>query len=77
MSDIRSISLAARRESLPPLLITVEEAAMMLRIGRTAAWDLVRKGYLKSVKIGNSRRVVLASVYDYIQRLSGDDDDAA
>jgi excisionase family DNA binding protein len=59
-----------------PVLITVEETAMLLRVCRGRIYELIRKKLLRSVKIGNSRRVVLASVYDYIQRLS-DDDDAA
>jgi excisionase family DNA binding protein len=76
MRDLRIISLAARRESQPPLVVTVEEAAMMLRIGRGKAYELVGKKLLKSVKIDNCRRVVPASVYEYIQSLTPDDDAA-
>ena len=38
---------ASERESGPPDLLTVEEAAAVLRIGRTAAYRLVRE-YLSS-----------------------------
>lgn len=41
---------------LPPIL-TVEEAAKFLRIGRTAAYDAVRRGDLPSIRIGRSLRV--------------------
>jgi excisionase family DNA binding protein len=41
---------------LPPIL-TVEEAAKFLRIGRSAAYDAVRRGDLPSVRIGRSLRV--------------------
>ena len=51
------------------LLISVEEAAEILGIGRTAAYALVRKNQLKSVKIGRTRRVVLSSLNEYIQQL--------
>jgi excisionase family DNA binding protein len=78
--DKRIISLAARRqgqserhmEAQVPALITVEEAAYILGIGRTAAWKLVRKRELRSVKIGHSRRVVRESVYDYIECLGNE-----
>lgn len=56
-----------RRE--PPVLVTVEEAARRLSIGRTAAYMLVLKGELQSVKIGRTRRVVVSSLEAYIQRL--------
>lgn len=52
-----------------PLLVTVEEAARRLSIGRTATYLLVLKGELQSVKIGRTRRVVVASLNDYIRRL--------
>jgi excisionase family DNA binding protein len=47
----------------------------MLSIGRTVAWELVRKQKIKSVKIGRTRRVPIAAIQDYIQRLM--DEDAA
>lgn len=58
---------AARPE--PPLLVTVEEAARRLSIGRTAAYMLVLRGELQSVKIGRTRRVVVASLEAYITKL--------
>ncbi len=53
----------------PPVLITVEEAARRLSIGRTATYMLVLKGELQSVKIGRTRRVVVASLTAYITKL--------
>jgi excisionase family DNA binding protein len=58
-----------------PILVSVVEAAQMLSIGRTVAWELVRKQKIKSVKIGRTRRVPIAAIQDYIQRLM--DEDAA
>jgi excisionase family DNA binding protein len=40
-----------------PLVLTVEEAAEVLRIGRTAAYEAVRRGELPSFRIGRSLRV--------------------
>jgi excisionase family DNA binding protein len=52
-----------------PILVSVADAARMLSIGRTAAWELVRKQTIKSVKIGRMRRVPIAAIQDYIERL--------
>ncbi len=53
------------------LLVTVEEAAVMLSIGRTAAWELVRSHTIRSVKIGRTRRVPVVAMRDYISQLLG------
>lgn len=41
----------------------------MLSIGRTAAWELVRKRKIRSVKIGRTRRVPITAVQEYVERL--------
>ena len=51
------------------ILVTVEEMATMLSIGRTVAWELVRKHKIKSVKIGRTRRVPIAAIQEYIEQL--------
>lgn len=53
------------------LLLTPEEAAQRLRIGRTRVYALLRDGRLRSVTIGRSRRVPLAALAEFIQDLSG------
>jgi len=58
-----------------PILVSVVEVARMLSIGRTAAWELVRKQKIKSVKIGRTRRVPIVAIQEYIQWLM--DEDAA
>lgn len=40
-----------------PLVLTIEEAARELRIGRTAAYEAARRGELPAVRIGRSLRV--------------------
>ncbi len=52
-----------------PLLLTVDEVAKMLRIGRTVAYQLMQKGEIHSVKIGRNRRVVASSIREYVMRL--------
>jgi excisionase family DNA binding protein len=58
-----------------PILVSVVEASRLLSIGRTAAWDLVRKRKIRSVKIGRTRRVPVEAIQEYVQRLM--DEDAA
>jgi excisionase family DNA binding protein len=41
----------------PSSVLTVEEAAAMLRIGRTAAYDAARRGDLPTIRIGRRIRV--------------------
>ncbi len=40
-----------------PLVLTVEEAAKILRIGRTAAYEAARRGDLPVIRVGRSLRV--------------------
>jgi excisionase family DNA binding protein len=51
------------------LLLTPEEAATELRIGRSRMYDLIRQREVVSVRVGGSRRVVRDSLNDYIRKL--------
>jgi excisionase family DNA binding protein len=50
------------------VLVTVEEAVATLSLGRTLAWALLRRNELRSIKVGNTRRVVVASLHEYVDR---------
>lgn len=52
------------------LLLTVEEAAKAIGIGRTKMFELISTGAIKSVRIGASRRVPSAAIAEYVERLS-------
>ena len=56
-------------DELSPLLLTPEEVAQMLRVGRSRVYDLMRSHRLISVKIGGSRRVPIAAVQQFIDEL--------
>lgn len=43
--------------TIRPYVVTVAEAARLLSIGRTKAYDLIRTGDIPSVKIGQTIRV--------------------
>ena len=52
-----------------PLLLTVVEAARLLGVGRSTAYELLIAGHLESVHIGRSRRVPLAAVEEFVTTL--------
>ena len=51
------------------LLLTVEEAARLLSIGRPKMWRLAMAGEVVSVKIGASRRIPMTALEAYVRRL--------
>jgi excisionase family DNA binding protein len=53
-------------QSIGAVLLTVEEAAMRLRIGRTTMYALVSSGAVESVKVGRLRRVPVEAVDAYV-----------
>ncbi len=52
-----------------PRLLRVEEAARLLGVGRSLAYDLIRTGRLRSVKIGSRRLVPRAAIDEAIAAL--------
>ena len=61
------------------LLLTVEEAAQRLSIGRTTMYSLVSTGAIESVTIGRLRRVPSECLEKYVSslRASGQPESAA
>ncbi len=51
------------------LLLTPEEAATVLRLGRTTVYALMKSGDLRSVHIGRSCRISQAELDRYVRRL--------
>lgn len=57
------------RSQVNKLLLTVREAADMLGIGRSKAYELLARGELRSVYIDGCRRVPAHAVEEYVARL--------
>lgn len=57
--------------SRPRILLTVEEAAQALRVGRTTVFHLIRTGALDSVRIGRLRRVPLDELHRFAKEHRG------
>ena len=55
--------------TLEPLLVTVEEAARRLGVGRTLLYQQVRRGALPSVRVGRCRRIAVADLERYVEHL--------
>ncbi len=51
------------------LLVTAEEAAESLGIGRSKVYELIRTGQIPSVRIGSCRRIATIDVLALIDRL--------
>ncbi|MCF3129858.1 excisionase family DNA-binding protein [Streptomyces olivochromogenes] len=50
------------------VLLTVEEAARRLRIGRTTCYQLIRLGELESIPVGSLRRIPADAPAEYVAR---------
>ncbi len=51
------------------VLLTAEEVAEALHIGRCTVYDLIRSGQLESIKIGRLRRIPVESVHAFARRM--------
>ena len=51
-----------------PLTMRVEDLMPVLRIGRNAAYELVRSGKIRSIRVGRSIRIPREAVIDYLSQ---------
>lgn len=49
-------------------LLTIDETAEVLSLGKTKIYEFIRDNELTSVKFGKSRRVTAKSIEDFIER---------
>lgn len=50
------------------LLVTIKEAAAMLSVGVVTLYKLLNRGEIKAIKLDHGRRVVVASLHEYVAR---------
>ena len=67
MISVVAVSGSERPDDLQ--LYEVTDAMRMLRLGKTAIYELIRSGRLRSVKQGRARRIPAAAIRDYIALL--------
>lgn len=53
----------------PRVMLTAEQAAEAIGVGRTTMFALIKSGEIESVRIGRLRRVPLDSIEAYTNRL--------
>ena len=49
-----------------PRAVNVEQAAKLIGIGRSLAWDMVRRGDLRSVKAGHRTLIPLTVIDEFL-----------
>lgn len=54
------------------LVLTIEQAARRLGIGRTLMYSLVMNGEIESVTIGRLRRIPVECLTEYVNKLRAD-----
>lgn len=58
-----------RQREPAPLLFTITQAASLLGVGRSTAYELIGTGELEVVHIGRCARVPADAVEEFVQRL--------
>ena len=67
--------LMVRKE---PVLLTLRETAVALRLSRSKLYELMAAGKLRSVKIGGSRRIPATALAEFVAALEAEEEgDAA
>jgi excisionase family DNA binding protein len=62
---------------LARLLVTTEQAAQVLSVGRTTVWELIRVGEIAVIHIGRSCRISYGELQRYVRALeSGQDEES-
>lgn len=51
-----------------PLTLRVEDLMPILKIGRNTAYELVRSGQIRSIRIGRQLRIPKDAVQEYLSR---------
>jgi len=51
------------------LLVSPEQAAVALCVSRSVVYKLINDGSIRSVKHGRSRRIIVASLHDFVNGL--------
>ena len=58
-----------------PLLLTINQVAALLNIGRTKTYEIVRSNKMQSIKVGSRRLIPRDAVEKYIAEVSKDQTD--
>ena len=56
----------------PRIMLTVEQAAESIGIGRTTMFALLKSGEVESVRVGRLRRIPVTAIDDYLAKLAAE-----
>lgn len=70
-------SSVTERTVMERVLLSPEEVADALHVGRCTVYDLLRTNQLRSFKIGKLRRIPVDAVHEYVKRMAEENGDAA
>jgi len=54
--------------AIRPLAVTIEQAALMLGVGRATLYKLVMRGEIASFTVGRARRIAISALEAYVAR---------
>lgn len=66
--DMRDMPTSISPSVVPKLLLTIDEAAASMSLGRSYLYELVMRNTIRSVKVGRKRRIPLSALHDYVVR---------
>ena len=72
LDEVQYLQAQATDEAEEALLLTIEQVAKRLQVGRCTAQALLLDGSIRSFKIGRLRRVPPEAVQEYIDRSASD-----
>ncbi|MBS7669943.1 MULTISPECIES: helix-turn-helix domain-containing protein [Sphingomonadales] len=55
-------------QTVEPICVRINDAALMIGVGRTKLYELIATGELETVKIGKATRVITSSLHDLVKR---------
>lgn len=58
----------SNQRPIEPICVRVNDAALMIGVGRTKLYELISGGELETIKIGNATRITTASLHRLVER---------
>ena len=55
-----------------PLLLTVDQCAERLNLGRSLTYRFIQTGELASIKLGRARRIQVSALQEFVERLANE-----
>lgn len=68
----RQLATSQPESGATPLLLTVSEACIVLRVSRWSLYQLIRSGRLRTITIGSRRLVPMSAVQALIDQADGE-----